>query len=477
MIYGALAAVTTVLIAVVLVWNSGMLQKSKDALRVQDSTYSAGQVQYYYMRARSNEQLMAQYGMSSYNAAIGDKKQVYSEISGSTYHDKFLDEAIENIRTVSAVYQQAVKNGYQDADVKDEVEAQIESMRVESQKYGFVNVESYLKAIGGSMVSLDDFRRVATESLIASKYIDDTEASLSFDEDDLAAFYEEKADDFDTYTLDYITVRATIPAAEKDADGNEIERTDEEKDALLETAKQEKKAIAEQVKQMLLDGAEIEEIEDALEVSSGYDKSATTGTQIETTLQTWAYAADRKPGDVTIEVNEGTTSVTYYIARFVSRNRDEEKTASVRHILVSAGNEPTEAEYLVAKAKAEEILAQWQLDGAKEEDFIALVKEHSADSGSVDNGGLYEGISHASSYVETFQNWVIDPQRAPGDTGIVENTKSSVKGYHIMYFVSWGNPVWMEIANDAIVSAEMEEWIDSIYGDVVGEKLAGISAI
>ena len=40
--------------------------------------------------------------------------------------------------------------------------------------------------------------------------------------------------------------------------------------------------------------------------------------------------------------------------------------------------------------------------------------------------------------VQEFNDWVFDPERKTGDTGIVKTTY----GYHIMYFVSNSIPAW-----------------------------------
>ncbi len=117
----------------------------------------------------------------------------------------------------------------------------------------------------------------------------------------------------------------------------------------------------------------------------------------------------------------------------------------MRHILIGAADAnitPTEEQYEQAKAKAEELLAQWEAGDATEDSFAQLAQENSADTSSASNGGLLQYVSPYSGYVDTFTQWSLDPSRQPGDTGIIQNTGSSVKGYHIMYFAGWDDPVW-----------------------------------
>lgn len=136
----------------------------------------------------------------------------------------------------------------------------------------------------------------------------------------------------------------------------------------------------------------------------------------------------------------------------------------VRHILIApqsdnkdeSGNPVySDADWEACYAKAESILAQWKSGEATEESFIALVKEHTEDTGSKETGGLYEGITSASSFVENFLKWSIDETRQKGDTGIVK----SEYGYHIMYFVD-GEPQWIAAARTNLLADRITALVD-----------------
>ena len=145
---------------------------------------------------------------------------------------------------------------------------------------------------------------------------------------------------------------------------------------------------------------------------------------------------------------------------FDSRDDNSGDTVNVRHILIEAeadeeGNYTDEAK-AAAKERAEEILQEWKDGDATEESFAALAEEYSADTGSNTNGGLYENVFEGQM-VEEFNDFCFDPAREPGDTGIVFN-EGTYCGYHIIYFVSWGEPYRDVLADDSLRSADFSAW-------------------
>jgi hypothetical protein len=170
----------------------------------------------------------------------------------------------------------------------------------------------------------------------------------------------------------------------------------------------------------------------------------------------------------------------YYVVVLHSRALNEDPTADVRHILVSAetttdddGNTvaPTDEAWTTAQTKAEEILAEYQAGEQTEEAFTALAQKYSDDTdsdGNVNNGGLYTNIAPTSSYVTEFLDWIFETStRTPGDTGIVRHegdTSSSYAywGYHIMYYVGDNVPVWKTSATSSLKSTDLTAWEEGL---------------
>lgn len=140
-------------------------------------------------------------------------------------------------------------------------------------------------------------------------------------------------------------------------------------------------------------------------------------------------------------------------------------TVAVRHILVKAVAEEdgtyTDESKEAAKAKAEEILEQWQSGDATEDSFAALAEEFSEDEGSNTNGGLYNSVMEGQM-VEEFDAFCFDESRQPGDTGIVYGESASYAGYHVMYFVGEGDPADNVTGRGYVVSERLNAWLEEL---------------
>ncbi len=145
--------------------------------------------------------------------------------------------------------------------------------------------------------------------------------------------------------------------------------------------------------------------------------------------------------------------------------KEQYPTVAVRHILIKAeaaedGTYTDEAKE-AAKAKAEEILKEWEDGDKTEESFAALANEYSEDPGSNENGGLYDAVMQGQMVAE-FDAFCFDESRQPGDTGIVYGESSSYAGYHVMYFIGEGDPANNETGRSYITNDKMSEWLTSL---------------
>ena len=119
---------------------------------------------------------------------------------------------------------------------------------------------------------------------------------------------------------------------------------------------------------------------------------------------------------------------------------------NVRHVLT------TDYDFAVS------IMQQWREDPT-EEHFMRLAEEFSEDEYTAQPGmgGLYENVWNGEM-VEEFNDWCFDEAREPGDVDVV----TTEFGHHVMYFVGWGDYVWLVEGRERLKEKALSEWLDKI---------------
>lgn len=135
----------------------------------------------------------------------------------------------------------------------------------------------------------------------------------------------------------------------------------------------------------------------------------------------------------------------YYIVK--APYADETTTKDAGHILFSLDAYGTED---AAKTAAEKVYSEY-LAGDKTKDSFETLAEANTD----DSGVFYDNIK-PGDMVPEFEEWVYDEDRAEGDTGLVLTDY----GYHLMYFVGDGDPVWIAECKTALTGERAGEIYD-----------------
>lgn len=132
----------------------------------------------------------------------------------------------------------------------------------------------------------------------------------------------------------------------------------------------------------------------------------------------------------------------------------------IRNVLITpeggvkdtAGNVTySEEEWEACRKKAQELLDEWLAGEHTEETFAAMAKEHSKDTDTKANGGLYTALDRDSGAMEQIQNWFLEKGRQEGDYTLVK----SDKGYHILY-MSKIEAEWIRTCRDGLLSQAAE---------------------
>ena len=479
-LYSAIGIAFCVIVAFSVVWNSNILARFAAAVTIDGQKYTAAQVDFYYRTAYMNfANYWNSYGYLSIFGLDTNTSLESQEISatassmldvaeGTTWAEYFLDQGIEQMASVQNGLKQASEEGFEFPEsVEEDVQENEAALKSAAEANG-VSERRYLQGAYGSAMTEGVYRTEMRRLLQYQSYISAYQDSLTYTEEELEAYYEENARDYDVVTYEAVIFSGTAPSTQDD-EGNTVEPTEEES----ATAKEAANTSADALLDALNNAAEGETLQ-TLSADSGGSYYGETTSPYETisdytsaVLADWLFDDARQAGDA--EVLESGSD--YVLGVYHDRGREDTKTVDVRHILIqpetgtlSSEDEGYEEEQAqlkeAAKAKAEELYAQWQAGEATEESFAALAEEESSDTGSNTNGGLYEEV-HQGMMVAAFNDWCFDPARKSGDTGIVETSY----GYHIMYFVGDNIPYWQVQTRDALKEADYTAWVEAFHED------------
>ena len=480
-IYMVIGVVVAILVVALLVWHSGFFQSRSTALTVDGRNYTPGEVAYYYnMAVQQNGYIMSLYGM--YDTSVDAREQIYDEETGETFYDYFMSLAETQIIQNKALSDAAEAEGMTlSEESQASVESDIESYRSQATQYGYPNLNSFLKAMFGQYMNQNVLRSCLEEIYLANQYYTAHSDSLTYDDATLQSYYEEHADDLDTFQYRYLYFSGTA-ASTTDEDGNTVEPTEEEQTAAMEAALTQADALVAEVEGgTAFDDAAQAAVDADEEESLTYDGQQTVvGSSVNTSIRDWLIDSARRAGDVSVvETTNG-----YYVVQFDGRYLDEEAIgqADIRHILILAdveegADEPTDEAMQAAEEQAQSILEEFESGDRTAESFAALAEEYSEDPGSNTNGGLYEDVNRSTSFFTGFMDWIFADGRKAGDTGLVENTQQDQWGWHVMYLDTVDEVLWKYTASNALRSEDLNTWMEELTSGMEAVQGSGIGYV
>ena len=460
------------LIALLLVLNYTDIRYRHTALKVGDEKLSIGEVNYYYGNAYTG--LVNQYG--NYASAMGldtsagiagMRNQPSMFLENGTWRDYFLQSAEQDIIQITALKDYAAANGITLTDEeKAAAAAGFDGLESYVQSLGYRNADAFFAFNYGKGVNLAIANQAAVDQALAQKAYTHYTDSLEFSDEELEAQYASYNGSRDLFSFLVYDVKAAV------AEG--AEAPDEQ--AVAEAA-----AIADAISMAYQDGSDIEDITERFEAAvdsqtgeTGEEKptsrSNVYGSSLSADYSEWMMDEAREAGDVTV-VADGDGSGSSVIV-FLSRSDNHYRTANVRHILVMAeadadGNYTDEAK-AAAKARAEEILAEYEAGEQTEEAFAALAEQYSEDSGSNQNGGLYENV-YKGRMVPEFDAFCFEGHEE-GDTAIVYGESTGYAGYHVMYYVGEGELYSNVIAENDLGATAVSDWMTELTAPYSAEE-------
>ena len=496
LLYGVIAAAVLVAVIASFVWRSDFIPKTTTAATIDGEKYTAAEVEYYYQTAYRNFVSNSQYSYflsylglntnatlksqsinSTAAAMLGielpdadaESAEADSEAdplapTGMTWHDYFLDEALDNMRVIQAALKAAEAEGFQyPAGVQAQYDDNMDALKAVAAASG-ISVSQYLKGNFGAGVTEKVYGEQLMRVLRYSAYADAYQDSLTYSDSELEDAYGADRNTYDHVSYEVVSFSGAAESTTDD-EGNTVEPTEEEAAAALEAAQD----LAQTVLDGFQDGGDLEEL--ANENDGTYSKNENGTYSAGSVMSEWLYDSARKSGDAST-LADGTVQ---YVVVFHDRFRDENPTIDIRHILVPLGSgsiaegeegyEDQQAQLKAdAHAKAEELLAQWQSGEATEDSFAALALKESAD-GSKYDGGLYTEV-YQGRMVTEFNDWCFDTARQSGDTGVVDTQYGS----HVMYFSGVNAARWQTQVAANLRTEAYTAWEEDLVKDVTVQR-------
>ena len=256
--------------------------------------------------------------------------------------------------------------------------------------------------------------------------------ALSFEDSEYEKYYSEHSEEFMYLNYYAVDLSVTIP---EDATEDEVRAFKDgliaEKDALIaaKTEEEFRAAYTDYLKRKY----EGNDAKTDLVIEGEVDAACATEVLV-SDIASLGFDPNAEFKEGLSAVSEGTNRYTIY---FIASNpaRSDYYLRSIRHIMLTPSQYESEE---AAREKAAEILSEYLSGEQTAEAFGALAEKYSADSATNTYGGLYENIPQNYFGDASFNDWIYDPARVEGDTGIVGTTS----GYHIMYYVGETSPKW-----------------------------------
>lgn len=411
-----------IVVAIAMIPINSYIAKNSTYITVGDHAVTKVEFDYYYNMAKND--YVNTYG--NYLAYMGLditqdlSKQEYSE--GVTWKDYFEERAVDSLKQNKALLDAAKAEGFT-YDVTKDVETYKKTVQ-SAAKSANVSVGDYYKQTYGKYASEKSLKTFVEEGYLANAYYQEMSERKAPADAEIESYYKENSADYDVVDYHFTEVAADIPT---DENGSTANASEEEIKKAMEIAK----ANAQEAEKVIGEEGV---------VNVGKSRSS-----LLTRIGDWLFDDARVENDTTVIEDED--SHKYYVVQFDKRYLSDKKTASVRVITTMT-------------ATGEDILAEYEANGANEDAFIALVEKYSDDTYSVNKGGLYKELTSDSMDSEV-SAWIFD-DRKPGDTvSINENGVT-----YVLYYIGQGREEWKKSISDTLGNEAMNTYMDEITGAV-----------
>ena len=426
-------AVVAVLLAASLVINSNLLQRTLPAVKVGSTSYSAAETDVFYRSTYNSyyssysSYIQSLFGsdtdVDSYvqmftglDRSVALDQQMYSE--DQTWADYMMDLTQENMQQVTALCEDASRNGYSlSQEALDSIETELSELEASAKQYGYSSLDQFLTMNYGKGVTADVMRSVMQKMETASGYAAQVDAARSYTDEQKEAYYAAHADELDFISYYSCLISSSNSAFDPEPEEPAAEATEETGEA---------------------EAAESAEGETAPEAEAGEAEAA----PVEESAEAEAAPAEETAGE---EVAEAAV----YEAPASSSNLSEDG------VVVATGTELSEEEQAarLAAARAAAERLSWSADP---ESFVAACAEYGTTPSLQTTAG--ENLPSA------LREWLVSPERWSGEMTSIETDSGA---YAVCYMGRDNNDYLLRSMRHILVKTEADE-----NGDYTDEAVA-----
>ena len=344
-VFACIAAAAAIIVIAVCVAVSNYTKVHKKFIEVDNTPVSQIEFDFYYGVAKSDLLNSSLYGTMTYasyftsymgyDTGKSDASQKYAS-SDNTWYDYFANTAVTKIKEFKALNKAADDAGFTYNTLEDDYNSFIENIASEADSNSISVGEAY-KELFGSHATESSIKPYVEKYLKAAAYQEELQTTLAATDDEVAAYYAENKDNYDT--VDY---RSFTITAETSGD-TAVHRRDFHVavfTASLAAAKTKADAMAAAVtdeasfaQACTQYAATDEDKEKYADETASLSKSAKKSSVTNSSLADWLFTQDRKAGEVT--VIEDTDNSAYIVAYFISRSYDESNNTTIANQLLS----------------------------------------------------------------------------------------------------------------------------------------------
>ena len=433
-IWGVVIALLAALITGIVLVKTGFVHRKLTAFEIAGEEFTVADYNYWFQMI-SNQMLNSTY----------------------TYADR--ETVMTNVFSIVGVAKAAEAKGYKlEGEDLESYNATLTELRANCDAYSGSTKEFYNTTYGfgtNEEIVMKNYKY----QLLAIRYYNDFCDDLDYTDEDLDNYYDEhgietlvsvdfrvaifSTDSGNTFNTAYASNADALAAA------NRLNALITDEDSFVQAVKNEAAAMGQDVSNY--------DADETLEEDFYYSNMNTQLTEV----RDWLYSADRKANDhtvITSDINGNEVSYLLFIVDPISR--EEYNTVDIRHILISTsteGSTKTEDEIKSeAKAKIEQICAEWEDTDMTDEKFAELAKKYSADT-TAEDGGIIEKISKGQ-LVDAIDEFIFSDERKVGDYKIVESTY----GYHLVYYKGTNVEKWKIDAESYLIEQDFSEETDRL---------------